>query len=171
MRALMTNTFQALKKSTMNALHQGWFSELDPFERAKIEKQGKTTGNDDKVHYVKTSLHSTVMFQPPAASNPGDSPNSEQVSMGEAWPGQAFSLRVNEVLFDDRSDFQHVVVCKTFASPRNILATYVCLRSKTYGNMLVLDGVIQVTERDEFMYQEMLTHLAMFSHPEPKKVR
>ena len=43
--------------------------------------------------------------------------------------------------------------------------------SKTYGNVLVLDGIIQCTERDEFSYQEMITHLPMFSHAEPRKVR
>lgn len=44
------------------------------------------------------------------------------------------------------------------------------LTSKTYGNVLVLDGVIQATERDECSYQEMITHLPMFAHPNPKKV-
>lgn len=42
--------------------------------------------------------------------------------------------------------------------------------SKTYGNVLVLNGVIQTTDRDEFAYQEMLAHLPLFSHPNPKKV-
>lgn len=42
--------------------------------------------------------------------------------------------------------------------------------SKTFGNVLVLDGVIQTTDRDEFAYQEMLAHLPMFSHPNPKNV-
>ncbi|KIH59619.1 spermidine synthase [Ancylostoma duodenale] len=41
---------------------------------------------------------------------------------------------------------------------------------ETYGNVLVLDGIIQATERDEFSYQEMLAHLPMFAHPNPKKV-
>ncbi|CAM9967556.1 unnamed protein product, partial [Phaeothamnion confervicola] len=36
--------------------------------------------------------------------------------------------------------------------------------------VLVLDGVIQVTERDEFSYQEMLTHIPCFAHPCPKRV-
>ena len=44
------------------------------------------------------------------------------------------------------------------------------LISKTYGNVLVLDGVIQCTERDEFSYQEMISHLPIFSHPCPKSV-
>ena len=42
--------------------------------------------------------------------------------------------------------------------------------SETYGRVLVLDGVIQLTERDEFAYQEMITHLPLFAHPNPKKV-
>uniref|UniRef100_A0A2K6UHI2 PABS domain-containing protein n=1 Tax=Saimiri boliviensis boliviensis TaxID=39432 RepID=A0A2K6UHI2_SAIBB len=43
-------------------------------------------------------------------------------------------------------------------------------RSKTYGNLLVLDGVIQCTERDEFSYQEMIANLPLCSHPNPRKV-
>ena len=43
-------------------------------------------------------------------------------------------------------------------------------RSKTYGNVLVLDGVIQCTEKDEFSYQEMIANLPLCSHPTPRKV-
>lgn len=43
-------------------------------------------------------------------------------------------------------------------------------RSKTYGRVLALDGVIQCTERDEFSYQEMIAHIPLFSHPNPKRV-
>eukprot|EP00039_Didymoeca_costata_P019422 m.337486 g.337486 ORF g.337486 m.337486 type:complete len:299 (-) comp18146_c0_seq1:1527-2423(-) len=74
--------------------------------------------------------------------------------LGELWPGQAMSLEVESVLFDENSKFQHVQVFK----------------SKNYGTVLVLDGVIQITERDEHAYQEMITHLPMNSHPDPKKV-
>jgi len=42
--------------------------------------------------------------------------------------------------------------------------------SETYGNVLVLDGIVNCTERDEFSYQEMLTHPALCSHPDPKSV-
>ncbi|CAN3365224.1 hypothetical protein DICA3_E22562 [Diutina catenulata] len=70
------------------------------------------------------------------------------------WPGQAMSLKVEEVLYAGKSKYQDVLVFK----------------SATYGNVLVLDNCIQVTERDEFSYQEMITHLAMNSHPNPKKV-
>ena len=70
------------------------------------------------------------------------------------WPGQRFSLKVTKVLYHERSEFQDVLV----------------FESETYGKVLVLDGVIQLTERDEFAYQEMITHLPLFSHPEPKRV-
>ena len=55
----------------------------------------------------------------------------------EMWPGQAMSLKVEEVLFRGKSDFQDVMV----------------FQSATYGKVLVLDGVIQCPERDEFSYQ------------------
>lgn len=42
--------------------------------------------------------------------------------------------------------------------------------STTYGRVLVLDGVIQLTERDEFAYQEMIVHLPVLAHPNPKAV-
>lgn len=70
------------------------------------------------------------------------------------WPGQAMTLRVEKILFAEKSKYQDVLVFK----------------STDYGNVLVLDGAIQDTERDEFAYQEMITHLAMNSHPNPKKV-
>jgi spermidine synthase len=44
------------------------------------------------------------------------------------------------------------------------------LQSSTYGKVLVLDGVIQLTERDECAYQEMITHLPLCSIANPKKV-
>ena len=70
------------------------------------------------------------------------------------WPGQHFSLQVEEILYAGKSQYQDVLV----------------FRSSTYGNVLVLDGAIQATERDEFSYQEMITNLAMMSHPNPRKV-
>eukprot|EP00871_Galdieria_phlegrea_P001175 jgi/Galph1/2058/GphlegSOOS_G741.1 len=70
------------------------------------------------------------------------------------WPGQAQSLQVENVLFSGKSDFQDILI----------------FESTTYGRVLVLDGVIQVTERDEFAYQEMIVHLPLFCHPCPKRV-
>ncbi|PPQ87229.1 hypothetical protein CVT25_004079 [Psilocybe cyanescens] len=70
------------------------------------------------------------------------------------WPGQAMTLKVNKVLHVEKSLYQDVLV----------------FESETFGNVLVLDGVIQCTERDEFSYQEMIAHLPLASHPNPKKV-
>ena len=70
------------------------------------------------------------------------------------WPGQAMTLKVKNVLHHEKSKYQDVLV----------------FESTDYGTVLVLDNVIQCTERDEFAYQEMITHLAMNSHPSPKKV-
>ena len=64
------------------------------------------------------------------------------------------SLKVKKVLDHHRSDFQDVLV----------------FESETYGTVLVLDGVIQVTERDEFAYQEMIAHLPLYAHENPRKV-
>lgn len=73
---------------------------------------------------------------------------------GKLWPGQAMTLQVDQVLERVTSTFQDILVFK----------------SKTYGTVLVLDGVIQCTERDEFSYQEMMAHLPLFSHPKPENV-
>ncbi|KAJ6793119.1 putative spermidine synthase 1 [Iris pallida] len=70
------------------------------------------------------------------------------------WPGEAHSLKVEKILFQGKSDYQNVMV----------------FESSTYGKVLILDGVIQVTERDECAYQEMITHLPLCSIPNPKKV-
>lgn len=73
---------------------------------------------------------------------------------GELWKGQAMSLKVNKVLDHYRTDFQDLLV----------------FESENHGNVLVLDGVIQVTTRDEFSYQEMIAHIPLMAHPNPKKV-
>ncbi|KAJ4915944.1 spermidine synthase 1 [Raphanus sativus] len=61
--------------------------------------------------------------------------------------------KVDKVLFQEKSDYQDVIV----------------FQSVTYGKVLVLDGVIQLRERDECAYQEMITHLPLSSIPETKQ--
>jgi spermidine synthase len=70
--------------------------------------------------------------------------------ISDMWPGQA----MNQIVHHEKSLYQDVLI----------------FESSDYGMVLVLDNVIQCTERDEFSYQEMITHLGMFSHPNPKKV-
>lgn len=76
------------------------------------------------------------------------------VELNSQWPGIACSLEVTEVLHDEKSAFQHVIVFK----------------SRSFGNVLVLDGVIQITEKDEAAYQEMIAHPPLFCHTNPERV-
>lgn len=62
--------------------------------------------------------------------------------------------KVTRTLYHDRSQFQEVAVVDTVE----------------YGRMLILDGVIQTSVRDEFVYHEMLAHVPLFLHPKPEKV-
>jgi len=73
---------------------------------------------------------------------------------GTLWPGQAMGFQVEETIFHGKSDYQDVLFFK----------------SKSYGTVFALDGSIQVTERDQFSYAEMIAHLPIFAHPNPKKV-
>jgi spermidine synthase len=43
-------------------------------------------------------------------------------------------------------------------------------KTKALGNLLTLDGLVMTTERDEFVYHEMISHPALFTHPNPEKV-
>ncbi|MCF8112723.1 MAG: spermidine synthase [Desulfotignum sp.] len=70
------------------------------------------------------------------------------------WPGMALSLEIENILYDEKSLFQHIQVFET----------------KNHGKMLALDGIIQLTESDEFSYQEMLAHIPLFAHPRPETV-
>ncbi|KAK8089911.1 spermidine synthase [Apiospora hydei] len=74
--------------------------------------------------------------------------------ISEMWAGQAMTLKVKKVLHHEKSKYQDVLI----------------FESEKHGNVLVLDNVIQCTEYDEYSYQEMITHLAMNAHPNPKKV-
>ncbi|HQT47582.1 MAG: spermidine synthase [Acidocella sp. 20-63-7] len=42
--------------------------------------------------------------------------------------------------------------------------------TESHGRVLTLDGVVQITERDEFVYQEMLTHVPLLAHGDAKNV-
>ncbi|MCK5312717.1 MAG: spermidine synthase, partial [Desulfobacteraceae bacterium] len=70
------------------------------------------------------------------------------------WPGVALSIEIEEVLYSKKSKFQQIDLFQT----------------KNFGKMLVLDGIIQLTEPDEFAYHEMLAHVPMFAHPDPKDI-
>src|SRR5690606_40596881 len=68
--------------------------------------------------------------------------------------GLRFSYKVLQVLHQDRSEFQRIDVFET----------------ETYGRMLVLDGFVMLTEQDEFVYHEMISHIPACLHKNPKRV-
>ncbi|WP_106476672.1 polyamine aminopropyltransferase [Phytohalomonas tamaricis] len=68
--------------------------------------------------------------------------------------GSAISLKVKEKLHDVTSPYQHLEVYAT----------------ETYGNLMVLDGCVMLTDRDNFLYHEMMSHPALFTHADPKHV-
>lgn len=68
-----------------------------------------------------------------------------------SW-GQQFVM--DEILFEVDTGHQHLVIFK----------------NAQWGNVMALDGVIQTTEKDEFVYHEMMTHVPMLAHGNAKKV-
>lgn len=68
--------------------------------------------------------------------------------------GLAFSLRFNNKLHEQRSDFQLIEVYET----------------TDFGNLMVIDGCVMLTQRDNFLYHEMMSHPALFMHAEPRDV-
>ncbi len=64
------------------------------------------------------------------------------------------SYRIKEVLFSGQSDFQKVEVVDTYG----------------HGKMLFNDGLAMVSERDEFVYHEMIAHVPLCLHPRPRRV-
>ncbi|CAG9113289.1 unnamed protein product [Plutella xylostella] len=72
----------------------------------------------------------------------------------DMWPGGTFSFEVKEVLHSEKSEFQDILVLDT----------------TTFGRVLVLDGIVQCSQKDEFSYQEMISFLPLFCHKNPEKV-
>lgn len=66
--------------------------------------------------------------------------------------GQEF--RVDKLYFESKTDHQHLVI----------------FENAKFGRVMALDGVIQTTEADEFIYHEMLTHVPLLAHGSVKNV-
>jgi len=64
------------------------------------------------------------------------------------------TIRVRERIFSGRSDYQKIEILDTYH----------------YGRTLVLEGSVQLTEKDEFTYHEMISHVPLFTHPHPEHV-
>ncbi len=65
-----------------------------------------------------------------------------------------FSCKIYKTLHREKSQYQDISVIETHQ----------------FGKMLVIDGTVQTTEGDEFVYHEMLVHVPMFTHDNPEKV-
>lgn len=62
--------------------------------------------------------------------------------------------KIKETLFRKQTKYQDMTIVDT----------------ETFGRMLILDGIVQTTIKDEFIYHEMITHIPLYSHLNPKKV-
>jgi len=74
----------------------------------------------------------------------------------EEWAGQgsAISLKIKKKLHDEQSTYQRIEIYET----------------ESFGKLMTLDGLVMVTDRDNFVYHEMMSHPALFTHPAPKRV-
>ncbi len=70
------------------------------------------------------------------------------------YNGYGQSFDVEEVLFEQQTDSWHLIIFK----------------NSKFGTVMALDGIIQTTEKDEFVYHEMMTHLPILAHGAAKKV-
>ena len=68
--------------------------------------------------------------------------------------GSAFSLKIKQKVHEEQSEFQHLEIYET----------------ETFGNLMVIDGCTMVSTRDNFFYHEMMSHPALYTHPNPKRV-
>ncbi|KQU13509.1 MULTISPECIES: spermidine synthase [Bacillus] len=80
--------------------------------------------------------------------------------MSELWYTEkqtknfGITLKVNKTLHTEQTDFQHLEMVET----------------EEFGNMLFLDGMVMTSEKDEFVYHEMVAHVPLFTHPNPENV-
>lgn len=68
--------------------------------------------------------------------------------------GLGLALKIKDKLHEEQSPFQTIAVYET----------------ETFGRLLTLDGLVMLTSRDNFLYHEMMTHPALFTHRAPKRV-
>ena len=68
--------------------------------------------------------------------------------------GTAFSLKLKRKLHEEQTPFQKIEIFET----------------ETFGRLMVIDGCTMVSGRDNFLYHEMMSHPALFTHPAPRRV-
>lgn len=68
--------------------------------------------------------------------------------------GCSLELKATRIVHSARSEYQAIVIFDT----------------EDHGRVFTLDGLVMTTEADEFMYHEMLVHVPMFTHADPRRV-
>lgn len=68
--------------------------------------------------------------------------------------GTAFSLKLSRKLHEEQTPYQRIEIFST----------------ERFGNLMVIDGFIMLSSRDNFLYHEMMSHPALFTHTDPKRV-
>ena len=69
-------------------------------------------------------------------------------------PDVHFSIKVDRQIYSGQSEFQRIDI----------------FESEEFGRFLALDGYLMLTEKDEFIYHEMIAHVPMAVHPNAKKI-
>ncbi|SJZ33881.1 polyamine aminopropyltransferase [Garciella nitratireducens] len=78
-----------------------------------------------------------------------------------------------EMWFTEKQTENVGITCKTEKTLYMETTQYqeiALIQTLQFGRMLVLDGTVQTTENDEFIYHEMITHVPLFTHPFPKNI-
>lgn len=68
--------------------------------------------------------------------------------------GTAFSMRIRAKLHEEQSSYQKIEIYDT----------------DTFGHLMVIDGFVMLSQRDNFVYHEMMAHPALFTHRHPRRV-
>ena len=79
---------------------------------------------------------------------------SKTVVSERLYDGYAQSFTVSELLFEVKTEHQHLEIFET----------------PFLGRVMLLDKVVPTTEKDEFIYHESMVHVPLFAHPAPKRV-
>jgi spermidine synthase len=119
-------------------------------EKTKIEevKRGDVECLNEDRNYVNASS----MTMPPEGCE--DRWFCEDKLPGKRKGNVSHTFRMREKLYEGQSAFQNILI---FDNPM-------------YGRTLVLDGIVQFTEADEFIYHEMLVHPVLLAHSSPCRV-
>ncbi len=80
--------------------------------------------------------------------------------MNDIWfnenhtPGYEVRWKITDILHEEKSNYQQIMIMETLE----------------LGRVMILDGALQVSEKDEFIYHEMIVHVPLSIHPQPQEI-